>query len=196
MKEHIDHHSIDVVEVKFDNHVDFIGCFRRQAYKNQLRKCIDEFDEQAHHYFIYKDKDKVIGMWRLLRSDECSSLEIEKEINLPIDRNRKIVEISRFCSDSSLRSKSESILTLFNFIEKYCKEDKTDVIVAGVKENMFGIYRKIGFRICGEPFRYKNFTEIHYPMLMECDDAYQFPENIRKLLARATTEVKNTGSQF
>ncbi len=134
-------------------------------------------------------------MWRILRSDECSSFEIEKEINLPIDRNRRIIEISRFCSGSSLSSKSESIITLFRFTEKYCRENEIDAIVAGVKENMFRIYRKIGFRICGEPFRYKNFTEIHYPMLMECDDAYRFPGNIQKLLAQATAEVESTGSQ-
>ncbi len=183
MKKYIDNNSIHVVEVEFDDNADFIRCFRRQSYENQLLKWIDEYDEQAHHYFIYKDQDTIIGMWRLLRSDECVNFEIEKEIRFPIDRNRRIIEISRFCSDCSLSHKSQSILTLFGFLEKYCRENEIDAIVAGVKKNNFRIYKKIGFRICGEPFRYKNFTETHYPMMIEADTHTSFPENIRRLLA-------------
>ncbi len=183
MKKHIDNHSIQVVEVKFDQYADFIACFRRQSYEDHLLYYIDEFDEQAHHYFIYKDKNKIIGIWRLLRSDECASFEIEKEIRLPIDRNRRIIEVSRFCSDCSLGNRSQSIITLFGFLEKYCRGNEIDAIVAGVKKSNFRIYSKIGFRICGEPFRYKNFTEIHYPMMIEADTHTSFPENIQKLLA-------------
>ena len=59
-----------VREIEFSTPRNVIEGFRRASYGASITHVLDDFDELAHHFALFDKKDNVLGVTRVLRSDE------------------------------------------------------------------------------------------------------------------------------
>ncbi|MCP4604460.1 MAG: GNAT family N-acetyltransferase [Proteobacteria bacterium] len=157
-----------VREVEFERYREFIADFRATAYGDKLSVPLDEFDQIAHHFFLFDDDQEIVGMVRLLRSDEVSTFEIQEESSLQdlvLPDYSICCECSRLCTSQG--SKGLYFKYLVKFVVDYCGDNGIDYSITCVDERNFEIYtRYLRAETCGGPFIPDNLTSTHYPIVI------------------------------
>lgn len=142
-----------VREIDFKTHEKLIEGMRRQSYGATITHVLDEFDPLAHHFALYDRNEKVIGVTRLLRSDEVERFEMMHESqlqHLTLPPARLSFELSRLCTVKG--SAGLHLLKLCFGINDYAKEHDADYVVTKSGKHLLPLYQRIGFRTFAEPF--------------------------------------------
>jgi len=134
-----------VKEIEFKTHQKLIEDMRRRSYGDTITHVLDEFDEKAHHFALYDRKERVLGITRLLRSDEVERFEMMHESQLQhlmLPPARLSLELSRLCTSKG--SAGLHLLKLCLAINDYGRKLKANYVVP--------LYKRIGFKTFAPPF--------------------------------------------
>ena len=142
-----------VREISFEKHTGIISQLRRELYGEPLVAEVDEFDPVAHHFAYVDHRDEILGVLRVLRSDEVPRLELQcesraKDLVFPSDG--LIMECSRACTRKG--SYGRHLLGMCLAVRDYAVNHKADYMVAKTDPVFLPIYLRMGFRIFGKPF--------------------------------------------
>lgn len=142
-----------VREIDFRAHEKLIEDMRRKSYGTSITHVLDEFDEQAHHFALYDRRDNVIGITRLLRSDEVERFEMMHESqlrDLVLPPARLSLELSRLCTTKG--SAGLHLLKLCFGINDYARENGADYVVTKTGKHLLPLYERVGFKTFAPPF--------------------------------------------
>lgn len=142
-----------VQEIDFKSHQQLIEDMRRQSYGASITHVLDEFDEKAHHFALYDRKGRVLGITRLLRSDEVDRFEMMHESQLQhlvLPPARLSLELSRLCTSKG--SAGLHLLKLCLAINDYGRKLHADYVVTKTGAHLLSLYKRIGFQTFAPPF--------------------------------------------
>lgn len=142
-----------VKEIEFKTHEKVIEEMRRQSYGDTITHVLDEFDEQAHHFALFDRHGKIIGITRLLRSDEVPRFEMMHESqlrDLVLPPARLSLELSRLCTVKG--SAGFHLLKLCFAINDYGRKHQADYVVTKTGKHLLPLYQRIGFKTFAPPF--------------------------------------------
>lgn len=137
---------------------------------------IDEYDNNGKAYNIIaldNKTNRIIGLLRLVPSENFSSLPSEKYYRIPLDDKKKSVELTRFIIDKEHRG---SILIYFALIKSsiaLARKIDTKIFFISVSTKRVKRYKLFGFRIVSQPY---NYSSINHPypsvtLSLNVDDA-------------------------
>lgn len=142
-----------VREVEFQSYRGLIESFRRASYGASITHVLDEFDEQAHHFALFDKKDKVLGVTRVLRSDEVKRFEMMHESQLKdlvLPPARLSLELSRACTIKG--SGGMHLLKLCMGINEYAVKNEAEYLITKTGKHLLPLYQHFGFTMFGPPF--------------------------------------------
>ncbi len=153
-----------IKEINYSENSAFIENFRQQTYGIELLEYIDKFDSLAHHFFISDDDNHVLGMLRILRSDENSGFEYSEVVQEKSSNDNGVgIEFSRFCMLPGLKSRKH-ISEVVHYMVQYCQSNNIDYAIAWVREEFLPLYNRFGFQVFAPSFIPKRFISEHYPI--------------------------------
>jgi predicted GNAT family N-acyltransferase len=161
-----------VREIVFEDHRDEIRLIRRESYGAELIHEEDEFDLVAHHFASLDPQNRIVGVIRVLRSDEVGRLEIQAESragHLVFPPVRLMMECSRACMRKG--ASGLQLLPLALAVRDYALAEKAGCLVAKSGSSLLPLYRSMGFKIMGESFLSDHFAddEPNYPIILQLD---------------------------
>jgi predicted GNAT family N-acyltransferase len=148
-----------VREITFKDHRDEIRLIRRESYGADLIHEEDAYDSVAHHFASLDKQKGILGVIRLLRSDEVEQLEIQGESragHLVYPPVRLIMECSRACMRRG--ASGLQLLPLALAVRDYALAEKAACLVAKSGPLLLPLYRSMGFKVMGESFFSDHFT--------------------------------------
>jgi len=142
-----------VREIEFNSHREIIESFRRASYGSSITHVLDEFDELAHHFALFDKKDKVLGVTRILRSDEVKQFEMMRESQLKdlvLPPAKLSLELSRACTIKG--SAGIHLLSLCMGINEYAVKNEAEYLITKTGKHLLSMYQHFGFTTFGPPF--------------------------------------------
>lgn len=142
-----------VREIEFNSHRKIIESFRRASYGASITHVLDEFDEQAHHFALFDKKDNVLGVTRILRSDEVKQFEMMRESQLKdlvLPPAKLSLELSRACTVKG--SAGIHLLSLCMGINEYAVKNEAEYLITKTGKHLLSLYQHFGFTTFGPPF--------------------------------------------
>lgn len=142
-----------VREIEFNSYRNIIESFRRASYGATITHVLDEFDEKAHHFALFDKKDKILGVTRVLRSDEVAQFEMMQESQLKdlvLPPAKLSLELSRACTSKG--SGGVHLLNLCMGINKYAVECGAEYLITKTGKHLLSLYQHFGFTTFGPPF--------------------------------------------
>ena len=142
-----------VRELVFKDDNKLIEQFRRESYKGTLVRVLDDFDEAAHHFALFGDRNEIQAMARILRSDEIQPFELFRESkakNLSLPSEGLGLESSRVCAKNG--SAGIYLLRLCMGLNEYAVKSRADYLIAKTEGHLLPIYLQFGFTVFGKPF--------------------------------------------
>lgn len=142
-----------VREIDFRSHQQLIENLRRASYGGSITHVLDEFDEQAHHFALYDKQDNVLGVTRVLRSDEVRQFEMMRESQLQhlvLPPAKLSLELSRACTVKG--SAGIHLLKLCMGINEYAVKNGAEYLITKTGKHLLSLYQHFGFTTFGPPF--------------------------------------------
>lgn len=142
-----------VREIEFKSHQEIIESFRRASYGASISHVLDEFDEKAHHFALFDKKDNILGVTRVLRSDEVERFEMMHESQLKdlvLPPARLSLELSRACTIKG--SAGMHLLKLCMGVNEYAVKNEADYLITKTGKHLLPMYLYFGFTKFGPPF--------------------------------------------
>ncbi|WP_281235219.1 GNAT family N-acetyltransferase [Flavobacterium gelatinilyticum] len=116
-----------------------------------IESCIFEGDDldTTHHFGLYKNED-LTGI-----------ISLFKQTN-PIfaEKNQRQIRGMAILENHQKKGFGDALV---KHCEKYCKDNKTELIWFNARTAATGFYKKLGYQIMGDPFEIKDVGE-HYLM--------------------------------
>jgi hypothetical protein len=161
-----------VQEIDFKEHREEIRLIRRESYGADLIHEEDEYDSVAHHFASLDKQKGILGVIRVLRSDEVDHLEIQGESragHLVFPRVRLMMECSRACMRKG--ASGLQLLPLAMAVRDYALAEKAGCLVAKTGPSLLPLYRSMGFEIMGGSFLSDHFADDspNYPIILHLD---------------------------
>ena len=148
-----------VREVSYADFRDEICCIRRDAYGAEMIHEEDRYDAVAHHFASLDQQNGIVGVIRVLRSDEVDRLEIQTESGagqLVFPSRALVMECSRACMRRG--ASGLQLLPLALAVRDYALAEKAACLVAKSGPLLLPLYRSMGFKVMGESFFSDHFT--------------------------------------
>lgn len=142
-----------VREIEFSSHRKIIEAFRRTSYGASITHVLDEFDERAHHFALFDPKGNILGVTRILRSDEVAQFEMMRESQLKdlvLPQARLGLELSRACTVKG--SAGIHLLRLCMGINDYAVKNEAEYLITKTGRHLLSLYLHFGFTTFGHPF--------------------------------------------
>ncbi|WP_395739342.1 GNAT family N-acyltransferase [Prosthecobacter sp.] len=142
-----------VKEIDFKTHREIIESFRRSSYGNSITHVLDQFDEQAHHFALFDKRDNILGVTRVLRSDEVEKFEMMHESQLKdlvLPSARLSLELSRACTIKG--SGGIHLLKMCMGINEYAVKNEAEYLITKTGKHLLPLYQHFGFSTFAPPF--------------------------------------------
>lgn len=136
-----------IAEIDYASNKSLIESFRAQCYGSSLRQLSDVLDEVAHHFIMKDSQGSVVGMARVLRSDESSRFEVINEALLPllpISHGEIYSECSRLCVLKS--GLNRRFIQLMHFLADYHVRQSIQLSVVCLDSANARLYTSLGFQ--------------------------------------------------
>ncbi|MCB1276920.1 GNAT family N-acyltransferase [Prosthecobacter sp.] len=140
-------------EIDFSSNRPLIEKFRRSSYGGTITHVLDEFDEQAHHFALYNSKGDVLGITRVLRSDEVKQFEMMRESQLKdlvLPSAKLSLEGSRSCTVKG--SGGVHLLRICLGVNEYAVKNGAEYLITKTGKHLLSVYQHFGFTTFGPPF--------------------------------------------
>jgi predicted GNAT family N-acyltransferase len=163
-----------VREVSFADFRDEICRIRRDAFGARLIHEEDKFDPRAHHFASFDERGGVLGVIRVLRSDEVDRLEIQTESgagHLVFPSGGVVMECSRACKRKG--ASGLQLIPLAKAVRDYALNERAVCLVAKTVAPLLPLYRSMGFEIWGETFFSDHFASKspNFPLILHLQAA-------------------------
>lgn len=155
-------------ELDFNREKHSIEDFRLKAYLGALSEGLDRFDAHAHHFALFDEREQMLGLARVLRSDEVERFELSHESRMQQDAlpsNGLGLELSRACTLHG--SAGLHLYQLCKGVESYALRIHADYLIAKTVGKLLPIYEHFGFTVFAPPFTSDFFDDNRtvYPII-------------------------------
>lgn len=173
-------------EISYSKSRGLIEDFRAECYGNSLLQVSDVHDEDACHFIMKSHDGTVIGLARVLRSDQCTQFEIisdELLSLLPIKSGQIYSECSRLCVTKS--GLNRRFVKLMHFLADYHIKESIETSVVCLDAAHAHLYLNLGFLDLGVQSRNEAFEEPGHIMLIDPKKLAQILSNKRAKLVKS-----------